>query len=65
MSNTFQNISTATRNKIAEEVGNFVFVSLSTFEAHGASRTRYTVRKPRGQKLIHLIGFEDGTIHTI
>ena len=65
MSNAFQNISTATRNKIAEEVGNFVFVSFSIFEAHGVNRARYTVRKPRGQKLIHLIGFEDGTIHTI
>lgn len=65
MSNTFQNISTATRNKIAEEVGNFVFVSFLTFEAHGVNRTRYTVRKPRGEKFIHLIGFENGTIQAI
>lgn len=65
MSNTFQNISTATRNKIAEEVGNFILVSFSTFEAHGVNRTRYTVRKPRGKKLIHLIGFENGTIQAV
>lgn len=66
MSNTaFQTISTATRNKIAAEVGNFVFISFSTFEAHGINRTRYTVRKPRGSKMIHLIGFEDGTIQAI
>jgi hypothetical protein len=55
----------ATRNKIAEEVGNFVLVSFSTFEAHGVNRTRYTVRKPRGEKLIHLIGFENGTIQAV
>jgi hypothetical protein len=62
MTATFQNISTATRNKIAEEVGAFVLISFSTFQAHGATRTRYTVRKPRGTKSIHLIGYEDGTI---
>jgi hypothetical protein len=65
MSNAFQNISIATRKKIAEEVGNFVLISFSTFESHGVNRTRYTVRKPRGEKLIHLIGFENGTIQAV
>jgi len=65
MSNAFQNISTTTRDKIAKEVGDFVLVSFSTFEAHGVNRTRYTVRKPRGQKLIHLIGFENATIKAV
>lgn len=65
MTATFQNISSATRNKIAEEVGNFVLVSFSTFEAHGVNRTRYTVRKLRGTKSIHLIGYENGTIKAV
>lgn len=57
-----QHISSSTARKIQEEIGQFVFVSFSTFEAHGVTRTRYIVRKPRGTKNIVLIGFENGTI---
>jgi hypothetical protein len=60
-----QHISSTTRNKIAAQIGVFVFVSFNTFTAHGVNRTRYTVRKPRGTKLIHLIGFENGDIRAI
>jgi hypothetical protein len=58
-------IKSTTRQKIAAEIGDFVLISFSGFIAHGQNRTRYTVRKPRGTKAIHLIGFEDGTIKAI
>lgn len=60
-----QHISSSTARKIQEAIGPFVLVSFSTFKAHGVTRTRYTVRKPRGSKMIHLIGFEDGTIQAV
>jgi hypothetical protein len=55
-------ISQQTSRKIQELVGNFVLVSVSSFEAHGQNRTRYTVRKPAGAKLIHLIGHDTGAV---
>jgi hypothetical protein len=60
-----QHISSATQQKIAAEIGAFVFISFSVFQAHGANRTRYTVRKPRGKKNIHLIGYENGSIEMV
>jgi hypothetical protein len=55
-------IKSRTRNQIMEVFGNFELVSYNTFEAHGELRTRYTVKKPRGSKLYHLIQYPKGTI---
>ena len=54
----------ATRSKISEQLGgaDFVLVSMQDFEWDGEKRTRYTVRRPKGQKLYHLIGFANGSI---
>jgi hypothetical protein len=61
---TRYHISSKTRNRIAERIGaDFVLISWSCFQPfEGVNRTRYTVKKPRGRKFIHLIEMEDGTI---
>jgi hypothetical protein len=58
-------ISQQTKQKIEEEVGEFILVSLSVFEVRGKNRTRYTVKKPQGQKMIHLVEYEEGVIRKI
>lgn len=58
-----QHINSQTRQKIQEEIGaSFEFISFSAFEVEGERRTHYTVRKERGEKLYHLIGYENGVI---
>lgn len=52
------NVSSKTIDLIAAELGfPVVLVSAAEFEADGEWRTRYTVRRPAGKKLIHLIGY--------
>lgn len=55
-------------NQIAKEIGttNFEMVSSSGFTAdNGQTRHRYTIRKIRGGKLFHLIGYENGVIKAV
>ena len=43
----------------------FDIISSNNFQAHGEIRTRYTVKKPKGEKLHHVIGFPDGSFVVI
>lgn len=61
-------LKSSTRRAIAEELsgGDFKVVSAQRFQAEeGVFRCRYTVRRPRGKKHLHLIGFENGTVRLV
>lgn len=59
-------MSDTTLAKIEAEIGPFVLVSSSGFQPFdGITRTRITVRKPKGKKLIHLIRYENGSVRRV
>ena len=53
----------ATQQKLDKAFGfNVVALSSSNFEAHGELRTRYTVKRPNGKKLLHAIMYANGSV---
>lgn len=64
---TRYHLKSSTARQIADEIGgDFVLISASEFQIDGGERrTRYTVRRPRGKKLLHLIGYDNSAIKAV